>query len=66
LGRAESVYRLVAWGVLPVGSLVGGLVGRSLGLRAPFLLGGSLLVALSFLVVPVLSGTKGTAGEGLA
>jgi hypothetical protein len=32
-GRIEATSRWVAWGVLPAGSLVGGLLGQTIGLR---------------------------------
>ena len=46
LGRVNSVYRFLGWGMMPIGSLVGGLVvagadqvvGRELALRLPFVL----------------------------
>ena len=54
LGRVNSVYRFFGWGVLPIGTLLGGLIvavgGRTLShewaLRAPWLVaaGGYLLV----------------------
>ncbi|MCU1432999.1 MAG: Na+/melibiose symporter-like transporter [Actinotalea sp.] len=36
LGRVSSAYRLVAWGSMPVGAGLGGLIGQTLGLRAVF------------------------------
>jgi MFS family permease len=39
LGRASATVRWVTWGVLPIGALLGGLLGESLGLR------GTLIVA---------------------
>ena len=43
LGRVNSVYRLVAYGTMPVGALLGGALARALGIRAPFLAGGILI-----------------------
>ena len=43
LGRVNSVYRLVAYGTMPVGALLGGALARAFGLRAPFLTGGILI-----------------------
>ncbi|MEW2328802.1 MFS transporter [Micromonospora chersina] len=37
LGRVTAAYRLVVLGVVPLGALAGGLLGRSLGIRAPFI-----------------------------
>ena len=36
LGRVNSAYRFVGWGAMPIGAIVGGLLG-AIGLRAPFL-----------------------------
>jgi MFS family permease len=36
LGRVNSIYRLVAWGALPLGSLTAGFVAHGLGIRAVF------------------------------
>jgi MFS family permease len=46
LGRVNSVYRFLAWGMMPIGSIAGGLVvaiadsfvGRDVALRAPYLI----------------------------
>ncbi|MGW2872799.1 MFS transporter [Kitasatospora sp. NPDC001225] len=40
LGRATGVYRLFAWGTMPLGALVFGRVSASAGPRAAFALGG--------------------------
>lgn len=36
LGRVNSVYRFLAWGTIPVGAMLGGLLADASGLRAPF------------------------------
>jgi MFS family permease len=36
LGRVNSCYRLVAWGTMPLGAALGGVLGEALGLRAVF------------------------------
>ena len=46
LGRVNSVYRMLGWGLMPAGALAGGLVAHAAGLRAPYLVAG-LLCALS-------------------
>jgi MFS family permease len=38
LGRVNASYRLLAWGTMPIGAALGGVVGEALGLRAVFLL----------------------------
>jgi MFS family permease len=47
LGRVHGTWRTLLWGTMPLGSLLGGLLGR-LDLRAPFLIAGGIatLVAL--------------------
>ncbi|WP_417234498.1 MFS transporter [Arthrobacter sp.] len=36
LGRVNSGYRLLAWGTMPIGAALGGLIGEAWGLRAVF------------------------------
>jgi MFS family permease len=63
LGRVNSVYRFLAWGMMPVGALLGGvvvtvteaLVGREVALRMPFLLAATAYVALFVVALPRLS-----------
>ena len=47
LGRLNATYRFFAWGVMPIGALVGGLIAEVLGLEAVFLIAG--VVSLSML-----------------
>lgn len=44
LGRVNSVYRLLAWGALPLGAFSGGLIAEWLGLRAPFWLAAAVIL----------------------
>jgi MFS family permease len=46
LGRVTSVYRLIAWGALPVGSLLGGFIAGAFGTRWVF-------VAAAIVLAPV-------------
>ena len=63
LGRVNSVYRLFAWGMIPIGSLLGGVVvevvtklaSRDIGLRMPFLLGAVVFTILFVLALPRLN-----------
>ncbi|MFC3455315.1 MFS transporter [Amycolatopsis speibonae] len=55
LGRVNSVYRLLGWGLMPLGALTGGLLAHRLGLRVPYPVAGvvrglALLVALPVLI----------------
>ncbi|TFD44757.1 MFS transporter [Cryobacterium frigoriphilum] len=49
LGRVHGTWRTLLWGAMPVGSLLGGLVGR-IDLALPFIVGGALatVIALVF------------------
>ncbi|MDP4506979.1 MFS transporter [Nonomuraea turcica] len=55
LGRVNSVYRMLGWGLIPLGALAGGLVAHAFGLRAPYPVAGvvrgiALLAALPVLI----------------
>jgi hypothetical protein len=43
LGRVISAFRLFGYGALPLGALVGGVLARSFGLPAPFLVAGLVI-----------------------
>ena len=45
LGRVSMAYQMVSFGAGALGAALGGLLAGSLGLRAPFLAGGALLLA---------------------
>jgi len=56
LGRVNSVYRMLGWGLMPLGALAGGFVAHAAGLRAPYVVAGllcglALLAAIPFLLV---------------
>jgi MFS family permease len=53
LGRVNSVYRMLGWGLMPMGALAGGFVAHAAGLRAPYIVGG-LLCGLSLLAATPL------------
>ena len=63
LGRVNSVYRFLAWGMMPIGSILGGIIvtvtgaisDRELGLRMPFLIGAAIHVGLYLYARPVLN-----------
>lgn len=52
-GRVNAVYRLFAWGAMPLGAAAGGFLGRTAGLRAPFLVAGAACLAIS-LALPLI------------
>ena len=53
LGRMNASYRLLAWGSMPLGALIGGALAEWVGVRATFLIfaGVQLLLVLGRLVV---------------
>jgi MFS family permease len=54
LGRVNSAYRMIGWGLMPVGALAGGFVARVGGLRAPYVVGGIVCAVALVAVLPVL------------
>jgi MFS family permease len=46
LGRLNSAYRLVAWGTMPLGAAVGGILAELLGLQPVFAIMGGLTLTL--------------------
>jgi MFS family permease len=54
LGRVNSVYRMLGWGLMPLGALAGGFLAHAEGLRAPYIVAG-LICGLSVLAaLPLL------------
>ncbi len=66
LGRVNSVYRFFAWGMMPIGSIIGGVVvvvteafgSRDLALRMPFFVAGGLYLVLFAFAAPKLTSAK--------
>ena len=54
-GRVNSVYRLLGWGGLSVGALLGGLLARSFGLTAPFWFAAVVLAMMFFITLPFVN-----------
>ena len=46
LGRMNASYRLVGWGTMPIGALVGGFLAETLGLRATFVVAAAVVLVL--------------------
>jgi hypothetical protein len=65
LGRVNSVYRMIGWGLIPVGALAGGFAARLGGLRAPYLAGGVVCGLALLAALPVLLRARRTAGQGM-
>jgi MFS family permease len=66
LGRVNSVYRFIGWGIMPIGSALGGVVvalaeptlGREWALRAPFLLAAAITAGLFAYAAPRLNSAR--------
>lgn len=66
LGRVNSVYRFLGWGMMPIGAVLGGVLvsvmepvaGRDLALRIPFLVAAGATFLLFFYALPRLNSTR--------
>ena len=66
LGRVNSVYRFLGWGMMPLGSILGGLIvawlepglGREWALRSPFLVAAAITIALFAYALPNLNSAR--------
>jgi MFS family permease len=54
LGRVIGAFRLVGFGSAPVGALLGGVLGRTLGRRSPFVVGAVVLAVVALLALPAV------------
>jgi MFS family permease len=54
LGRVNSVYRMLGWGLIPPGALTGGLVAHALGVRAGYPVAGAIRALALLVALPVL------------
>jgi MFS family permease len=62
LGRVNSSYRLMAWGVMPVAALLGGAIGSKWGLTPVFVIAG-LINLVSIIGMAVVTNTNIEAAE---
>lgn len=53
-GRVNSVYRMIGWGLIPLGALTGGVVADVLGLRAPYPVAGAIRAIALLAALPTL------------
>lgn len=54
LGRVNSVYRLLGWGLIPLGALAGGLIAHEIGVRAGYPVAGVLRAVALVVSLPLL------------
>ncbi len=74
LGRVNSVYRFFGWGMMPIGTGLGGLVvllaegpwGRETALRAPWFVSAALGVAIAAYAIPRLTTARMDAARAAA
>lgn len=58
LGRVNSVYRLLGWGLTPLGALAGGLITHEIAVQAGYPIAGGLRALALLLALPVLIQTQ--------
>jgi MFS family permease len=54
LGRVNSAYRMIGWGMISLGGVAGGFLAHWLGLRAPLITAGGLRLATLLAALPLL------------
>ncbi|MFN2489644.1 MAG: MFS transporter [Actinomycetota bacterium] len=57
LGRVNSAHRCLAWGAIPLGALLGGVLASTFGLRMPFLFAAVALLGVGLVATRVLTST---------
>jgi MFS family permease len=55
LGRVISAFRFFSYGVVPFGSLLGGVLARSFGLQAPFVVAGIVIPVVAVACLPAIN-----------
>jgi MFS family permease len=63
LGRVNSVYRVLGWGLIPLGALTGGLLAHRFGLRAPYQIAGAIRGVALLVALPVLVSASRAAAD---
>jgi MFS family permease len=46
VGRVNGVHKLITWGAMPIGALLGGVIASVRGLHAPFLVAGVVIILI--------------------
>lgn len=54
LGRVNSVYRMLGWGLFSVGAVIGGFLAHTISLQAPYPIAGALRVLGLLAALPIL------------
>lgn len=55
LGRVTSAYKMLGWGLMPLGALAGGMVAQAFGLRAAYPIAGVLRGIALLALLPVIA-----------
>ncbi|MGH3272223.1 MAG: MFS transporter [Trebonia sp.] len=63
LGRVNSVYRMLGWGLMPFGALAGGFIAHAAGLRAAYVVAGVLSGAALLAALPALASAASGSGS---
>lgn len=50
LGRVHATFRVFSYGAIPLGALAGGWIAAALGLRAPYVIGGAIVLVAGLLI----------------
>jgi MFS family permease len=66
LGRVNGTYRLVGLGLMPFGALLGGVLARTFGLRAPSIVGGVVILVVGVVMIPWVNNRKVAAARAAA
>ena len=64
MGRVLAAFRLIGLGVIPLGGVLGGLVGRAAGVRAPFLVAAGIMAVVAVLALRVVTDAEVRAARG--
>jgi MFS family permease len=54
LGRVNSAYRMIGWGLMPAGAVAGGFIAHVAGLRAPYAVAGILCGITTLAALPLI------------
>ncbi len=58
LGRVNGAYRLLGLGTMPIGALLGGVLAKTFGLRAPSIVGGVITLVVGVVMIPWVNNRK--------
>lgn len=64
-GRINGVFRWIGFGSMAFGALLGGVLAHQFGLRAPFVIGGTIILFASVYAAVMLTPARVNAGETL-